>query len=129
MVFFSAKLRAVKLQSYWKKICDDERRSKQRNAQLLRDLDRMENNMASLEARREKLRQLKVMVFELESCMDHPANSKDSGFCMQIKSFVTHCKDSTKSRNYLMHNARKLPICYGKCPKISNTLFHTFFWA
>ena len=41
-------------------MCEDERRSKQRNAQLLRDLDRMESNMANLEARREKLRQLKV---------------------------------------------------------------------
>ena len=50
----------MKLQSYWKKICDDEKRSKQRNAQLLRDLDRLETNMANLEARREKLRQLKV---------------------------------------------------------------------
>ncbi|XP_060558323.1 uncharacterized protein LOC132718621 isoform X3 [Ruditapes philippinarum] len=59
-----AKLRAVKLQSYWKRICEDEKRSKQRNAQLLRDLDRMEANMASLEARREKLRHMKQNYFD-----------------------------------------------------------------
>ena len=64
---YSAKLRAVKLQSYWKKICDDEKRSRQRNAQLLRDLDRMEGNMANLEARREKLRHLKVHVYNFIS--------------------------------------------------------------
>ena len=64
---YSAKLRAVKLQSYWKKICDDEKRSRQRNAQLLRDLDRMEGNMANLEARREKLRHLKVHVYNVIS--------------------------------------------------------------
>ena len=55
-----AKLRAVKLQSYWRRICEDERRSKQRNAQLLRDLDRMEANMATLDARREKLKHMTV---------------------------------------------------------------------
>ncbi|WAR19563.1 hypothetical protein MAR_001401 [Mya arenaria] len=41
-----SKLRAVKLQSYWKRICEDEKRSRARNAQLLRDMDRMEANMA-----------------------------------------------------------------------------------
>ena len=57
----------MKLQSYWKKVCEDEKRSKQRNAQLLRDLDRMETNMANLEARREKLRQLKVLHVQYKS--------------------------------------------------------------
>ncbi|XP_052273957.1 centrosomal protein kizuna-like isoform X3 [Dreissena polymorpha] len=59
-----AKLRAVKLQSYWRRICEDERRSKQRNAQLLRDLDRMEANMATLDARREKLKHMKEQYFD-----------------------------------------------------------------
>jgi len=55
-----AKLRAVRLQSYWKRVCEDERRSQARNAQLVRDLERMEANMATLDARREKLRLMKV---------------------------------------------------------------------
>ncbi|XP_052765941.1 centrosomal protein kizuna-like isoform X2 [Mya arenaria] len=59
-----SKLRAVKLQSYWKRICEDEKRSRARNAQLLRDMDRMEANMASLEARREKLRHMKQQYFD-----------------------------------------------------------------
>lgn len=59
-VLFRAKLRAVKLQSYWKRICEDEKKSKQRNAQILRSMDRMEANMASLDARREKLKHMKV---------------------------------------------------------------------
>lgn len=64
-IIHRAKLRAVRLQSYWKRICDDEKASKQRNQQLLRDLDRMEANMASLEARREKLKHMKVRMLTL----------------------------------------------------------------
>ncbi|KAL4239074.1 hypothetical protein ACF0H5_003777 [Mactra antiquata] len=58
------KLRAVKLQSYWKRICDDEKKSKQRNAQLLRSMDHMEANLASLDARREKLKHMKQQYFD-----------------------------------------------------------------
>ena len=74
---FRAKLRAVKLQSYWKKICEDEKRSRQRNSQLLRDLDRIEANMAGLEARREKIKHMKVSLV----CVQTTGKRKESIQC------------------------------------------------
>ncbi|XP_041352425.1 centrosomal protein kizuna-like isoform X2 [Gigantopelta aegis] len=54
-----AKLKAVKLHTYWKKICDQEKRSKERNEQILRNFERTDAHIASLSARTEKLRFLK----------------------------------------------------------------------
>ncbi|KAJ8309348.1 hypothetical protein KUTeg_014222 [Tegillarca granosa] len=54
-----AKLRATKLQSYWKRVCEDQKRSQQRNEQILRDLDRMDSHLASMSARTQKLKLLK----------------------------------------------------------------------
>ncbi|KAK3576771.1 hypothetical protein CHS0354_014585 [Potamilus streckersoni] len=56
----SAKLRGTKLQAYWRKICENERRSKQRNTSLLNDLDRINSNLINLSARTEHLRMLKI---------------------------------------------------------------------
>ncbi|XP_046575608.1 LOW QUALITY PROTEIN: centrosomal protein kizuna-like [Haliotis rubra] len=53
------KLKAVRLHNYWKKICEDERRSKQRNEQIRREFERIDTHMASLGSRTEKLRILK----------------------------------------------------------------------
>ncbi|XP_038075188.1 mediator of RNA polymerase II transcription subunit 15-like [Patiria miniata] len=53
------KVRASKLQSYWTKICEDERRSRARNEQLLREYDRVEAHVAALSARTDRLRLLK----------------------------------------------------------------------
>ncbi|XP_071486888.1 uncharacterized protein [Diadema antillarum] len=54
-----SRLRAAKLQSYWKKICEDEKKSKARNEQLLRDFNRVEAHIATLSSRTERLRLLK----------------------------------------------------------------------
>ncbi|KAK6182431.1 hypothetical protein SNE40_010127 [Patella caerulea] len=54
-----AKLKAVRLNNYWKKLCDDEKRSKERNAQLLREFERIDSHLQSMGARTEKLRFLK----------------------------------------------------------------------
>ena len=54
-----ARLKAVRLQNYWKKICEDEKRSQWRNEQLLQDFDRVEAHMDELSARTERLRVMK----------------------------------------------------------------------
>ena len=56
-----SKLKAVRLQNYWKKICEDERKSQWRNEQLLRDFDRVEAHMADLHSRTGRLRTMKVL--------------------------------------------------------------------
>ncbi|XP_071796439.1 uncharacterized protein [Asterias amurensis] len=53
------KVRASKLQSYWTKICEDERRSKARNDQLLREYERVDAHVAALSARTDRLKLLK----------------------------------------------------------------------
>ncbi|XP_041469830.1 centrosomal protein kizuna-like isoform X1 [Lytechinus variegatus] len=54
-----SRLRANRLQSYWKKVCEDERKSKARNEQLLQDFVRVEAHIATLSSRTERLRLLK----------------------------------------------------------------------
>ena len=50
----------MRLQSYWNKVCEDEKRSQWRNEQLLKDFERVEMHMADLHSRTEKLRDMKV---------------------------------------------------------------------
>jgi hypothetical protein len=50
----------VKLQGYWKKICEDERKSRWRNEKLLHDFQRVESNMEEMHEKTEKLRLIKV---------------------------------------------------------------------
>ncbi|XP_022089106.1 uncharacterized protein LOC110978421 [Acanthaster planci] len=52
-------VRASKLQSYWAKVCEDERRSRARNEQLLREYERVEAHVAALSARTDRLRLIK----------------------------------------------------------------------
>ncbi|XP_071164102.1 centrosomal protein kizuna-like isoform X8 [Mytilus edulis] len=54
-----AKLRATRLQSYWRKICEDQRRSQQRNDQILKEFYRIDAHLGNLSARTERLRLLK----------------------------------------------------------------------
>ena len=54
-----ARLKAVRLQNYWKKLCEDEKRSEWRNEQLLKDIERVENQMTSLAARTDRLKTMK----------------------------------------------------------------------
>nr|XP_006825281.1 PREDICTED: uncharacterized protein LOC100372498 [Saccoglossus kowalevskii] len=54
-----SKLKASKLQSYWKKICEDERKSRVRNEQLLRDFSRLESYITAMSKKTDRLRTLK----------------------------------------------------------------------
>ncbi|XP_071961981.1 uncharacterized protein [Antedon mediterranea] len=60
-----SRFKAAKLQSYWQKICDDERKSRARNEQLLKDFQRVQTHMDALTARTERLRMLKEQ-YELQ---------------------------------------------------------------
>jgi hypothetical protein len=53
------KLRASKLQEYYKKLCDNERLSSIRNQQILGDMARAENRLQHLDAKLERLGTLK----------------------------------------------------------------------
>lgn len=57
---FSSQLKAARLHSYWKKICMDEKRAQQRNIMLVREFERIDAHLSSLEARKERLNFLKV---------------------------------------------------------------------
>ena len=71
----------------WKKICEDEKKSQWRNEQLLKDFDRVESQMAMLNARAAKLRDMKVifwhfnMIYQLESAITALQ-------CLWIKLFI-----------------------------------------
>ena len=55
-----SKLKAVRLQCYWKKLCEDEERSRRRNEQLLREFDRVEAHMAVLAERTQRQQRIKA---------------------------------------------------------------------
>ena len=59
-ITFRAQLRTTQLQAYWKRICEEEKRSQQRNEQILSTIDRIDSYTAMLEEKTEKLRQMKV---------------------------------------------------------------------
>ncbi|OWF53393.1 centrosomal protein kizuna-like isoform X2 [Mizuhopecten yessoensis] len=54
-----AKLRAAKLKTYWKKICDDQKRAQERNDRIVQEFERIDTFLAASTARTEKLRLLK----------------------------------------------------------------------
>ena len=60
---FRGRLKAAQLQNYWKKICENEKKSNWRNEQMVKDFERVESQMASLSARTERLRTMKVWQF------------------------------------------------------------------
>ena len=53
-------MKASRLQAYWKKICDDEKRAKQRNEMLIREFERIDAHMAEMNARTQRLALMKV---------------------------------------------------------------------
>ncbi|KAH9509194.1 hypothetical protein Btru_049333 [Bulinus truncatus] len=55
----TVKLKAAKLHSYWKRICEDERRAKQRNEMILREFQRIDTHMSELNARTQRLALMK----------------------------------------------------------------------
>ncbi|XP_033102741.1 centrosomal protein kizuna-like [Anneissia japonica] len=57
--------KAARLQTYWQKICDDERKSRARNEQLLQEFQRVQTHMDALSVRTERLRMLKEQ-YELQ---------------------------------------------------------------
>lgn len=58
--FCRAKLRSVRMESYWKKVCEDERRSKLRNQQIISDLDRLDSQISDLDEQIGSLVSMKV---------------------------------------------------------------------
>lgn len=54
------KLEAKRLETQWKKICDHEKRSKERNKELLKDFERVEQHAALLAVKTERLKAYKV---------------------------------------------------------------------
>ena len=60
---YRARLKAIRLKSYWNKICEDEKRSQTRNEQLLKDFERAEAHLQELHARTEKLQEAKACIW------------------------------------------------------------------
>ena len=52
--------KALKLQAYYKKLCDDERNSNLRNQHILAEMSRVDQHFQYLEAKLERLTTLKV---------------------------------------------------------------------
>ena len=57
-----SKLDAKRLETQWKKICDHEKRSKERNKELLKDFERVEQHAALLAVKTERLKAYKVIL-------------------------------------------------------------------
>lgn len=55
-----SKLASVRLHNYWNKICEDEKRSRQRNEQLLREFDDLETKAHEIDQRIARLSAVKV---------------------------------------------------------------------
>ncbi len=59
-IYFSIKDKALKLQVYYKKLCDDERNSSLRNQHILAEMSRVDQHFQYLESKLERLTTLKV---------------------------------------------------------------------
>ena len=55
-------MEASRLEIQWKKICDQEKRSKQRNRDLLKDFERVEQHAAMLAVKTDRLKTYKVLL-------------------------------------------------------------------
>ena len=53
-------MKATRLNAYWRKICEDERRAKQRNEMMMREFERIDAHMAEMNARTQRLALVKV---------------------------------------------------------------------
>ena len=53
-------MEANRLEIQWKKVCDHEKRSKERNRELLKDFERVEQHAAMLAVKTERLKAYKV---------------------------------------------------------------------
>lgn len=54
-------MKASRLHTYWRQICDNERQAKQRNETLMRDFERIDSHMSKLNARTQSLALMKVI--------------------------------------------------------------------
>jgi len=61
--FFSAKKKAIKLKAYYEKLCDDESKSIERNQIYLNEIQRIDSQFSQLDAKLERLTNLKVNKF------------------------------------------------------------------
>lgn len=66
-----SKLEAKRLETQWKRICDHEKRSMERNKELLKDYDRVEQHAALLAVKTERLKAYKVHVITDLYCGFH----------------------------------------------------------
>ena len=57
---YRARAKAAKLQSYYKKLCDEEKLSNMRNQQILSDLARIDSHFQKLETKLQRLSSIKV---------------------------------------------------------------------
>jgi len=64
-----SKLKAIKLKTYYTKLCDDETKSMKRNQQLLTDLQRVDTQFQQLEIKLDRLTNLKVFIFRKRKSM------------------------------------------------------------
>ncbi|BFZ11630.1 hypothetical protein BsWGS_14669 [Bradybaena similaris] len=55
----SSKMKASRLHTYWRQICDNERQAKQRNEMIIRDFERIDSHMSKLNARTQSLALMK----------------------------------------------------------------------
>lgn len=70
-------MKASRLHTYWRQICDNERQAKQRNETLMRDFERIDSHMSKLNARTQSLALMKVIQAVL--------------IVWHMFHFVTHC--------------------------------------
>ena len=68
-MFYSSALEASRLELHWKKLCEQEKRSKERNRELLRDFDRVEQQAAVLDAKTQRLKAAKVQKNNAVRCV------------------------------------------------------------
>ena len=55
-------MEATRLEIHWKKICDQEKRSKERNRELLKEFERVEQHASMLAVKTERLKAYKVVL-------------------------------------------------------------------
>ena len=55
-------MEASRLEIQWKKICDQEKRSKERNRELLKEFERVEQHASMLAVKTDRLKSYKVLL-------------------------------------------------------------------
>lgn len=56
-------MKAARLHTYWKKICEDEKKAKKRSEMITREFERIDAHMSEMNARTMRLAYMKVILF------------------------------------------------------------------